>query len=397
MHHHIVILGGGFGGIRTARSLAAYNIPNTTITLISNKTYFEYYPALYRIVTGASPIEVCVSLNDLLPKNVGVIEATITEIDLEGKKIMIGDGAPVLFDSLIVALGSETSYFNLPGVNTLSLGFKSVKEALKLKAHLGSLFDEHKHPSPAEMVAHFHVVIVGGGPSGVEVAGDLAVYLRKLALAHKIDPSLITIDLIEGTSRILPTLPEDVSVHVTQKLRALGINLFLNRFLMSEDIENVYLKDMQMQSKTVIWTAGTRLNTLLTNTKGFTFSKRKRVVVDAHLRPEGFSNVYVIGDAAETTFSGLAQTALNDGNFVAEVINADLRKRPLPTYKPKSVAYGIPVGEKWAAFVIGGFRTYGYIAYLIRHFIDFIFFASMLPPNTLWRMYTDGYKYRDKK
>jgi NADH dehydrogenase FAD-containing subunit len=168
--NNVVILGGGFAGTRAAIDLAKKNLPHTKITLISNKSYFEYYPGLYRVVTGASPIEVCVPLEDMVPPSVDIVIDTITSIDIANKKIVGAKLGDIDYSRLVIALGSETTYFNLPGLDTLSLGFKSTKEALRLKHHIFELFKTHMHPNQNELTSHFHVVVVGGGPSGIEVA-----------------------------------------------------------------------------------------------------------------------------------------------------------------------------------------------------------------------------------
>lgn len=390
----ILILGGGFGGIRAALNLAKYKIPHTQITLISNKTYFEYYPALYRIVTGASPIEVCVPLSDILRNNVEVVTDTIEAIDLDHKRVTARDTGLYEYDILIIALGSQTTYFNVPGVEALSLGFKSVHEAVELRNHITMLFKEHAHPDQNELVSHFHVLIVGGGPSGIEVAGDLSAHMRKLALRYKVDPSLVTIDLVEANNRLLPTLPMAVSSRVLTHLRMLGVNIFLNRQMMKEDVEQVYLKDMSMQTKTVIWTAGSRLNNLLSEMASFSFAPNKRIMVTEHLEAQGRSGVYIIGDAAATKYSGLAQTALYDGAYVARDINAVFRKKKRSTYKPQKVAYSIPVSDNWGVLSIGKIHIYGRLAYWIRHLIDFWFFAQILEPKKFFSLFIEGWKYR---
>ncbi|MES2416077.1 MAG: FAD-dependent oxidoreductase [Patescibacteria group bacterium] len=389
----ILIIGGGFGGIIAARELAKKKT-GAQIKLVSNKNYFEYYPALYRIVTGASPIEVCVPLDEILPKSIEIDVDKIISIDLSLKKATSESGSIYTYDILIMALGSETTYFGLPGIQDFSLGFKSINEALRLKGHIANLFVEHEHPSTSEFVSHFHVVIVGGGPSGVEVAGDLSVHLKHLAKTHKVDPSFITIDLIESNPRLIPTLPEKVSKKILARLRSLGVNVYLNRFLMKEELEQVYMKDMSLQAKTVIWTAGTQINKIFSTIVGLTFAKNKRVEVDEYLQAKGFQDVYVIGDAAATEYSGLAQTAIYDGEYVAQVIARKLKNKKVQIYEPKKTAFAIPIGENWGVFSTGSFAIYGFFAYIIRHMIDFMFFSNILSCRKFLSLYFEGWKYR---
>lgn len=392
----VLIIGGGFGGIISARELAKKN-PNLEIKLVSNKSYFEYYPALYRVVTGASPIEVCVPLEEILPKRVEVDIDKIIDINLTDKTATSESGSVYKYDILIMALGSETTYFNLPGIEDFSLGFKSINEALRLKTHIANLFEEHEHPTQNEFTSHFHVVIVGGGPSGVEVAGDLSVHLKHLAKINKVDPSFITIDLIESNGRLIPSLPEKVSAKILARLRELGVNVYLNRYLMKEELEQVYMKDMSFQAKTVIWTAGTQINRIFSKITGLTFAKNKRVEVDEYLQAKGFEDIYVIGDAAATEYSGLAQTAIYDGKYVAKIITQKLKNKKIDKYIPKKNGLAIPIGESWGVLCSGSFVLYGFFAYAIRHMIDFMFFADILSWKKFFSLYLEGWKYRKEK
>lgn len=391
----ILIVGGGFGGIQTALKLSKKNIPNTEIMLVSNKSYLEYYPALYRVVTGASPIEVCVPLSDILPEKKIIIEKDmINGVDLKNKVATGASGSRYRYDTIVLALGSQTIYFDLPGLAQFSRGFKSLDEALALKHHIHDLFKDHAHPDKNELVSHFHVVVVGGGPSGVEVAGDLFIYMQKLSAIYSVDPSLITIDLIEANSRLLPMVAPDVSAKVLARLRKIGINIFLNRQLMRNDIAEVYMKDMSLQSRTVIWTAGTQISTLYRAISGLTLSPKRRIEVDEYLHAKGYSDVYIIGDGASTPYAGLAQTAIYDGNYVANHIANTMHGRKTKSYVPQKTAFSVPVGNDWGVFIWGPIKIYGFVAYLIRHAIDMLYFAEILNPKKFVSLFFEGFKYR---
>lgn len=395
---HIIIAGGGFAGIETARTIAKKSPKNTTIVLISNKSYFEYYPALYRVVTGTSPIEVCVPLEEMVPSNVEILVDTITSIDVANKKITCQETGEYEADYVVLALGSQTTYFNIPGLSDMSFGFKSVSEANRLKEHITDLFKMHEHPSQNEMISHFHIVVVGGGPSGVEVAGDLAIFLQKIARLTHVDPSFITIDLIESNPRLVPTLPPDVSKRILRKLRMLGVNVFLNRRLERNEVEEVFMKDMSLKAKTVIWTAGTQINEIYSRTPGLELSDKRRIIVDEYMQAHGHKDVYIIGDAAQTPFSGLAQTAIYDGGYVGRRISALLKnKKSQEIYTPKKTGYSIPIGNRWGVLVMGPIRIYGYLAYVARHLIDFAYFSKILKPGKLISLFFEGFKYRVKK
>jgi NADH dehydrogenase len=187
------------------------------------------------------------------------------------------------------------------------------------------------------------------------------------------------VDLIEAAPRLLPLLPEDISARVLAHLRHIGVNVFLNRALMKETIEGVYLKDMEMRTDTVIWTAGVMPNKLFAETPALPKDKKGRVAVDEYMEAQGVPNVFVLGDGASTRYSGMAQTALYDGAFAARVIRARSEGKAAPTYVPKPVAYAIPVGRNWAAALFHGLRFYGFVGAWMRRAADFRFFLSILP------------------
>lgn len=377
----IVIVGGGFAGTRCALELSRKNL-DADITLISDTPHFEYHAALYRVVTGRSPLEVCIQLSDIFKKSrVKLVTDKITKLDNKNKQIISENDHKYKYDILVLALGSETSYFDTPGLKELSFGFKSIPEALKLKRHL------HEEMSRCEILTKnnkpcsTHIVIVGGGASGTELAGELAVYIRSLAIQHGLDPTHATIELIQSPNRLLPKLPKDMSAKVETQLRKLGVNIFLNRRVVKEDISDVFLKDMQMKTKTVVWTAGVVINEFFTNNKDFKLSKRKKVLVNKYLKAKGVRNVHVLGDCAETPYTGMAQTAVYDGKFLAENIARKIKGSKSKKYIPRPVAYSIPVGPGWAATFWKGMKIYGKLGWFMRRLIDFKFFLSILPLN----------------
>src|SRR3990172_1094726 len=384
----IVIVGGGFGGIRAVLDLSR-NLPkDSKIILISDRRHFEYYPSLYKVASGLSPLEVCIPLAEIFKnKNVEVIKDRVMNADFSKKTLEGESGSNYGFDILILALGSETAYFNIEGLKELAFSFKSINEALKLKRHLHELFESHLVATKEEAVSSLEILVVGGGATGVELAGELSFYMQKIARSHKIDPSLITIDLIEAAGRVMPMMPEDVSKRILGELRRCGVNVFLNRAVMREDIEQVFLKDMTLKTKTVIWTAGAKTNSIYSQIGGLELDKKGRVIVDEYLQPalsavegpKGLKDIFVIGDAAATPYAGLAQTAIHDGSYVARNICKHLLGGKMEVYNPHKVAYIIPVSPNWAAAIVGRLRFYGIFSVWLRRVVDLRFFLSVLP------------------
>ena len=375
---NILIIGGGFGGVACALSLARHKDTSLKITLVSDKPHFEYTPTLYRIVTGHSPLEVCIPLKEIFSgKNITCITDTITNIDLAGKKVFGSSGNFYQYDYIVLALGSQNTYFDLPGLAAFSFSFKSIVEASRLQRHIHKLFEQYE-TSHGNTNTEMHFIVVGAGASGVELAGELAGYTATLAKKHNVPKSLIVIDLIEASSRILPSFSEDVALKIKKRLHKLGVNIFTSRPILKEEVEKIYLKGLSMKSDTIIWTAGIKSNELYLKTSGFTFSNKEKVVVDEYLRSNNFKYAFVVGDGAATPYSGTAQTAIREGKVAAQNIINTLRDKMLAGYKPKRPYYSLPVGPNWAATLIGPLTIYGKIGWLLRKLADLRYFTSIL-------------------
>jgi len=388
----IIIAGGGFAGVRAALDLEKKRPPNTKITLISKLPHLEYHAALYRVVTGRNPLEVCIPLAEIFKnKDVEIVEDEIVKLDLADKQLVGKNEAKYKYDYLVLALGSQTSYYGIPGLKNMSYGLKSVNEALRLREHLHELFEKAaKSPDTDKKVTNAHFVVVGGGATGTETAGELASYTDKLSKNHGLPREFITIDLIHSREHLVPNLPEDFSEKIEHRLRHLGVNLFMNRRVIKEDIEKVYLKDMQLKTKTVIWTAGVTLNSLYKDTKELKKDKDGRPFVNTLLEARGNRNVFIVGDAASVKHPGMAQSAISDGRFVAEVIANGIKNKKPPRYRAARLSYSIPVGEGWAATLWHGVAFHGKTGWILRRLADFKFFLSILPPKKAYLAFKSG-------
>lgn len=390
MEQHILIVGGGFAGVGSALRLARKRLPNVKITIVSDKPHFEYHPALYRLVTGTSPLEVCIPLREVFKGvPIDVIEDRVVEID-KGQKIVKGiSGSHYKYDYLLLTLGSETNFFNIPGLEERSFGMKSIKEALELRRHITEVLKNYSIKTKDEQMRATHFVVIGAGPTGVEMSANLIEYARKLALKYGIDQHAITVDLIEAAPRILPQLPEEFTRRIEHHLRGLGVNIFTNRAIEREGIQSVYLKDMELQSMTVIWTAGVKANRLYQDW-GFPVGERGCVQVDEYFQPKGMENIFVGGDAAVSEYWGMAQTAYDHGIYIADVIAAKVNSRLLPKFIPKEPVYAIPVGTEWAGVLWGKKKFYGIIGWWLRRSADFISFNLILPPLKALDVFRNG-------
>lgn len=384
----VVIVGAGFAGIRTALDLEKKKLPNVRITLITNKHHFEYYPKIYHVVTGESPLEVCIRLDEIFKdKDVDIIIDEVTSVNAIDKKVIGKSGSVYLYTDLVLALGSEAAYFGIEGVKDRAYGFRSIEEALRLKNHLHKMFDTCLSAEKDDLVSRLHVVVVGGGPSGIEFAGELTIYMKLLAKRHAVDNDFVTIDIVDAAQRLASTLPESVSDKISKRLHSLGVNIFLNRSVVKEDVDELDTKDMSVKTKTIVWNAGSRPNHLYSEIKNMELHKNGKVIVNQYMQAINLSNIYVIGDGALTKYSGLAQTAIYDGKYIAKNLYRKYKGRSLKKYHPKKVSYAIPVGNYWAAVSVGPFKIYGFFAWVLRQFIDLEFFMSILPFNKALRVF----------
>lgn len=385
MKQKVTIIGGGFGGIRAALDLSSDKAFD--VTLISTNSDFEYYPGLHKIIGVANHPTYEVPLQGIFKnKPVHVVIARVTDIDPMAKTVVAG-GETYASDAVILAIGSQTEYFGIPGLEEQSFGFKSVAEAKRLRAHVQDLFRKHVHSDKAEAVVGLHMVVVGGGPNGVDLAGELASFSRMIAKRYKVSETLMSIDLVEAGPRLLPMLPESIGMRVEQRLRELDVNVMCNRELKEQDSWTIEFADMKIGAKTLVWTAGITTNDLVKNIPGIELVKKNRISVDNYLQVRGVENFYVIGDAADTPFSGLAQTAIYDGAFAARTIIAKSRGKTPRAYIAKPNAFNIGTGHRWSVLKVGDFVMYGFVPYLIRTLIDIKYFLSILPVREVWKLY----------
>lgn len=366
---NIVIAGAGFGGVKAALELAKDK--KNTITLISDKPDFQYYPALYSSATGHSHLESWVPLSTIFDgiKNVTIKLDPVVKIDTQAKKITGKSGTEYAYEKCIMALGSVTTYFGIEGLDTYAYGIKSAEEIKKLKQHL--------HEALARHEVDKHYVVIGAGPTGVELAAALGSYLRRLCDYYGVHDG-IHIDLIEAAPRVLPKMHEKVSEHVTKRLESLGVNVQVNKAVESATADQIMVSGQPIKSQTVIWTSGVAINPFYKeNESQFKFAPHGRIAVDQYMRAA--EDVYVIGDNAATPFTGLAQTALHDAIFVAKNLKREARGARPKEYKAVMPPVVVPVGVRWAVFEWKWLRLYGWIGALLRRAADFIGYNDMLP------------------
>jgi NADH dehydrogenase len=364
----VVIVGGGFGGIKAALELSKDD--RFKITLIADRDTFRYYPTLYHTATGGLKRQSNIPLRELFAgKSVNIVTGEAVTIDRKAHGVTLKDGRAYHYDIVILGLGVITNYFGIPGMEEFSYSIKSIEQSMRFKDHVHQqLTDEHA-PDP-------HYVIVGAGPTGIELAGSLPQYIRKVMDKHEIRHRAVHVDLIEASPRLLPRMPKDYSRAVTRRLRRLGVKIYTGQAVQGLAADSLTVSGKPIRSHTVIWTAGVT-NHPFFKENGFTLTNRGKVTTDMYLQAD--DNVYVIGDNANTPYSGMAQTALYDGAYVAKNLIRKANGKDPKGYGVKKPITVIPVGERYAAVLWGRTHIYGWLGWILRSAADFIGFRDYEP------------------
>lgn len=384
---NITIVGGGFGGVRAALKLAKDK--NNHITLLTDRQEFQFYPALYSTATGHSHRQAWIPLGQIFANrpNIDVIIDPIVKIDTK-QKVLTGESGHVYnYKKVILALGSVTTYFGVKGLDTYSLGIKSAEEIKALKQHLyRSMFEER--------TVEKDYVVIGAGPTGTELAASMGSYIERLRVDYRLPRRKARINIVEAAPRVMPRMSEASSRRITKRLKQLGIHVMTNKKVEEQTADALLVSGRPIKSATVIWTSGVATSPFYqANESEFTFSPNRKVVVDEYMRAA--KDVYVIGDNAFTPWSGLAQTAIKDANFVARNLRRVQKGKSMKTYKASTPPVVLPVGKNWAAFEWKWIRLYGWPASLIREAADFIGYHDILPFRKAFVIWRSQNEYED--
>ena len=380
----VVIVGGGFGGVKAALELC--DDPNFRVTLISDDKELRYYPTLYHTATGGKRANSSIAFHTIFAgKKLTLIKAVATSIDRKAKVVGTEDGQSFEYDSVIIGLGVVTNYFGIPGLPEYSYSIKSQAEVARFKAHLHQQLTDYREPD-------LNYIVVGAGPTGIELAGTLPSYLKQIMKRHDLSPRKIHVDLIEAAPRLLPRLPRDTSRTVKKRLKRLGVKLYVGSVVQGQTADELTINGKPIRSHTVVWTAGVTNHPFFA-ANGFVMMGRGKVAVDAYLQAD--ENVYVIGDNANTPFSGLAQTALRDGMFVARNLRRKARGKNFKSYIANQPITVIPAGPRWAAVIWGNLRMYGWLGWALREAADFIGFKDLEPWSVATKQWLTEFATQD--
>ena len=380
-----VIVGGGFGGVKAALELVKDK--KVSVTLVTDKDHFLFYPALYSTATGRSWQQSVLPLSEIFKNDrIKVVRDSVVGLDTVRRFVVTTQGQ-VHYDRVIFALGVVTSYFGIAGLDTYSFSIKSATEIERFKKHL---HDE----LTSEQRLDKNYIIVGAGPTGVELAASLTGYLRRIGKRHMVKNSRIRLSLVEAAPRVLPRMSERSSALITKQLKKVGVTVMTGKKVESEDDDSIIISGTDIPSKTVVWTSGVANHPFFAEHSDiFKLAPNGRVEVDSHLRVD--KHIYVIGDNANTPYTGLAQTAIHDAHFVAKAIRADVRNQPLPEYRPRKQPVVVPVGENWALFEYGPLRFSGWLGSLVLRAAHLMGYLDFFPATTAARIWLSSDEHEE--
>jgi NADH:ubiquinone reductase (H+-translocating) len=389
--HRVVIIGGGFAGLSAARRL---NHAPVDVTLIDRCNYHLFQPLLYQVATGAlSPANIASPLRNILKeqRNARVLLAEATRIDVANRRVILSDGAAE-YDTLVVATGSSHQYFGHDEWEQFAPGLKTVEDATDMRRRILLAFETaEREPDPEKVPALLTFVIVGGGPTGAELAGALGEIAND-TLRHdfrKIDPSKTHIILVEGADRVLPAYPPPLSHAARKMLERLGVTVRTNTLVTDIRQDAVTVREGErietIPTRTILWAAGvlgSPLGRMLSDEAGAKLDRSGRVIVEPDLTVPAHPEIFVIGDLASfshqtgTPLPGVAQPAIQEGRYVASVIENRLRGEKIKPFHYEDKGNLATIGRAAAVADLNGLHLSGVPAWLLWIFVHLLYIVE---------------------
>jgi NADH dehydrogenase len=377
---HVVIVGAGFAGIYAAKALGRAPV---RVTVVDRHNHHLFQPMLYQVATAAlAPSDIASPIRSILRRNVNteVLLGEVVSIKPSAKAVTIDDESSLNYDYLILGVGALNTYFGHDDWAPWAPGLKDINDALEVKRRVLLAFERaEREPDSVKRQAHLTFVVVGGGPTGVEVAGALAE-IRRYALLRDfrhIDPRDATVVLLEGGPRILPAYPESLSRKAKETLRRLGVDVREQTMVTAIEPDAVHAAGWRIPTRTVVWAAGNTVSQLLASL-GAERDRQGRVVVDQFCNPLGMPEVFVLGDAAHftqdgETLPGICPVAIQEGKYAARAIVATVRGRPRIPFRYFDKGQLAVIGRGRAVADIRRLHFGGFIAWLAWVFVHIFF------------------------
>jgi NADH dehydrogenase len=391
---NVVIVGGGFAGLSAARALRSAPV---NLTVIDRRNYHLFQPLLYQVATGSlSAGEVAAPLRGILgrQRNTRVLLGQMVDLDPQGKRVLLADGASLEYDALIIAVGSQTSYFGHDAWKEWAPGLKSIDEAVNVRHKILYAFEvAERIPDPVQRQAWLTFVIVGAGPTGVELAGAIGEIARQ-TLRHEfrsIHPDEARIILLDGLPRVLMPFPEDLAQKALRSLEQLGVEVQTGMMVKDVDRDGLSIEggghSSRIEAHTVIWAGGVTMPPVAKTIAGRTQAETDRagrIKVNADLTIPGYPDIYVTGDLASLAgadgkpLPGVAQVAMQQGAYAAKAIGRKARgeEQSLPPFAYFDKGTLAVIGRGSAVANIFGLHVSGLPAWLVWAFIHVLYLVG---------------------
>ncbi len=370
---HVVIVGGGFAGLNAAKHLG--NSKDIRVTLVDRRNHHLFQPLLYQVAMAAlSPAEIAAPIRHILAKfrNITVLQDEIIDVDLAGRRV-IGRDCALAYDSLILACGARHSYFGHEEWEEAAPGLKTIEQATEIRRRVLNAFEaaERQH-DPTQQRRHLTFAIVGGGPTGVELAGAIGE-MSRYTLAQdfrNINPKQARIILIEAGPRILPSFAPELAGKASRALENLGVQVWTSSMVTNVSSDGVEIGRERVEAATILWAAGVQASKLSQRVEAEK-DRLGRIMVEADLSVKGHPEVFVAGDQAhfahgrQMPLPGLAAVALQQGRFIAENIRREIRGDNRQNFRYTDKGQLAAIGRSRAIIEMGKFRFGGFVAWVV--------------------------------
>ena len=388
----VVIIGGGFGGLYAALSLG--DVP-ARVTLIDRRNFHLFQPLLYQVATGGlSPANIAAPLRAILrgQANTEVLLAEVTGIDVAGRRVLLREGGAVDYDTLIVSAGARHHYFGRPDWEPSAPGLKTIEDATEIRRRILSAFESAERAADVSArQAHLTFVIVGGGPTGVELAGAISELARHTLRRNfrRINPADARVLLVEGADRVLPPYPPDLSKAADKSLRQLGVEVWTQAKVTDIQPHAVTIQRPAgpeiVPAATVLWAAGvlaSPLGKILADASGAEIDRAGRITVQPDLTLPGHPEVFVIGDMALAKgadgkpLPGIAPVAMQQGRYAADCVRKRIRGEAIAPFRFHDRGMLATIGRAAAVGVVFGRHVSGWIAWMAWLFIHLMYLMA---------------------
>ncbi len=391
---HVVIVGAGFGGLTAAKAMGGMRV---RVTVVDRTNHHLFQPLLYQVaMAGLSPAEIAQPVRSILSpqENTRVVLAEVAGVDLAGQDVLLTDGASLAYDYLVLATGAKTAYFGHPEWERFAPGLKALDDAVEIRRRVLTAFEmAEREEDEARRRELLTFVVIGAGPTGVEMAGALSELARKTITDdfRAIRPSEARVILVEGGDRVLPAMPTDLSERAREQLAEIGVEVRLGMRVTNIDAHGVELGAERLTSATVVWAAGVEA-TPLTATLGVPLDKMGRVLVGRDLALPGHPDAFAIGDMARfeqdgAPLPGISPVAMQQARFVAELIAREEKSQTRLEFRYHDKGSMATIGRSRAVAQTGKIHLTGFIAWLawlVVHIWYLIGFRSRLVVLITW-------------